>query len=147
MGGLVEFRAHRHAAGDSIATSSACSIRTAKIIIGDGGSWRVIGDELFAVNLEKPPEQMRQHLELVISFYCRFVTLTPDTERGTPECMLSSRKCWWLSSARLPWRRSCMQACILASTLQVFGRKCPLDERTRLRDPGASPHLSSSGCT
>ena len=38
---------------------------------------------LFAVNLEKPPEQMRQHLELVISFYCRFVTLTPNTERGT----------------------------------------------------------------
>ena len=43
----------------------------------------MIGDELFAVNLEKPPKQMRQHLELVISFYCRFVTLTPDTERGT----------------------------------------------------------------
>jgi hypothetical protein len=37
-----------------------------------------IGDELFAVNLEKP----WQHLELVISFYCRFVTLTSDTERG-----------------------------------------------------------------
>ena len=26
---------------------------------------------------------MRQQLELVISFYCRFVTLIPDTERGT----------------------------------------------------------------
>jgi hypothetical protein len=51
--------------------------------LGDAASRRVIGDELFAVNLEKPPEQMRQHLELVISFYCRFVTLTPDPERGT----------------------------------------------------------------
>jgi hypothetical protein len=50
--------------------------------------------------------------------------------------MLSSRKCCCLSSARLPWRRSCMQACILASTLQVFRRKCPLDERkTRQREP------------
>jgi hypothetical protein len=42
----------------------------------------VIGDELFAVYLEKPPEQMRQHLELVISFYCRFVTLTPIQNGG-----------------------------------------------------------------
>jgi hypothetical protein len=50
---------------------------------GDAVSWRVIGDELFAVNLEKPPEQMRQHLELVISFYCRFVTLTPRHRTGT----------------------------------------------------------------
>jgi hypothetical protein len=49
---------------------------------GDAVSWRVIGDELFAVNLEKPPEQMRQHLELVISFYCRFVTLTPRHGTG-----------------------------------------------------------------
>jgi hypothetical protein len=50
--------------------------------------------------------------------------------------MLSSRKCCCLSSARLPWRRSCMQACILASTLQVFRRKCPLDERkTHQREP------------
>src|ERR1700738_4142834 len=49
----------------------------------DAASWRVIGDELFAVNLEKPPEQMRQHLDLVISFYCRFVTLTPRHRTGT----------------------------------------------------------------
>jgi hypothetical protein len=33
-----------------------------------------------------------------------------------------------------------MQACILASTLQVFRRKCPLDERkTRRREPAPSP--------
>jgi hypothetical protein len=29
------------------------------------------------------PEQMRQHLELVISFYCRFVTLIPRHRTGT----------------------------------------------------------------
>jgi hypothetical protein len=61
--------------------SSVCSIRHV-IITGDAVSWRVIGDELFAVYLEKPPEQMRQHLELVISFYCRFVTLTPIQNGG-----------------------------------------------------------------
>src|ERR1700738_635515 len=27
---------------------------------------------------------MRQHLELVISFYCRFVTLTPSIQNGAP---------------------------------------------------------------
>jgi hypothetical protein len=95
--------------------------------LGDAVSWRVIGDELFAVNLQKQPEQ---HLEPIISFYCRVVTLTPDRENGGPtECTLSSRKCCCLSSARLPWRRSCMQACILASTLQASLRKCPLDEK------------------
>src|ERR1700726_2910476 len=74
-------------------------------------------------------------------FLLPFCDTNPATQNGGPtECMLSSRKCCCLSSARLPWRRSCMQACILASTLQVFRRKRPLDERrTRLRDPGARP--------
>jgi hypothetical protein len=40
--------------------SSGCLIRHVRIITGDAVSWRVIGDELFAVNLEKSPEQMRQ---------------------------------------------------------------------------------------
>ena len=70
-------------------------------------------------------------------FLLPFCDTNPATQNGGPtECMLSSRKCCCLSSARLPWRRSCMQACILASTLQVFPRKCPLDERkTRRREP------------
>src|SRR6202043_276330 len=57
----------------------------------DARRWRSWSSDLllrlqvrpFRRDQEKPPQQMRQHLELVISFYCRFVTLTPRHRTGT----------------------------------------------------------------
>ncbi|SHJ97426.1 hypothetical protein SAMN05444159_2057 [Bradyrhizobium lablabi] len=40
----------RHHAGAKIVMSSACSIPTAKIIVGDGGNWRGI-DEIATINV------------------------------------------------------------------------------------------------
>jgi hypothetical protein len=102
---------------------------------------RVIGDELFAVNFGETARTNEATLGASYIFLLPFCDTNPATQNGAPtECTLSSRKCCCLSSARLRWRRSCMQACILASTLQVFRRKCPLDERkTRRREPAPSP--------
>jgi hypothetical protein len=113
-----------------------------RIITGDAVSWRVIGDELFAVNFGETARTNEATLGASYIFLLPFCDTNPATQNGGPtECTLSSRKCCCLSSARLRWRRSCMQACILASTLQVFRRKCPLDERkTRRREPAPS-HL------